>query len=480
MATTKVLMQVLDVGQGSGNLVEIYDGAKLINTMLIDLGSTPSTATSGDEAVAYVVATLQKMDNATIDVVALSHSDSDHINLIGKVLEQFDVDDLTINACYYGGSYDRYTKYGVDILAKIDRYMPKGISPLPFEPNSTTWDDKAKKWVPFHTTNEVKLCLVIGNCPTPGKLETPEEDTGGRIDGFTVNTWTTVVFVEWAGQRFVLTGDATGTTMAWANCVLHVAGGLSDVFMLTAPHHGSATSAFDIKGVTHMTTPEQNVELFSDLIRATTVTASAERKDRYKHPSAKLLKYFWRKRQSSDTYFWQDATFLTGLNRHFFTAYFIGDDWELSESGGGSGMDTEVKWPKQDGWYSVQTGGNMYSTLYFVAGLQAGAGLPESKVYDKIAVAAPAPPVGVRWTFSVLPNGTRGMSRSASRAALRQVTMRHIARAAHAAAPSHQHVASRVLATHAVPHAAVEGIAGATLGAPPAPRPQLSGLRALR
>jgi len=479
MATTKVLMQVLDVGQGSGNLVEIYDGAKLINTMLIDLGSTPSTATSGDEAVEYVVATLKSMDDPTIDVIALSHSDSDHINLIGKVLAKFKVEDLTINACYYGGSYDRYTKRSVDILGEIDKYMPKGKSPQGFGPHVTNYNESGKKWDAFHITAEVKLSLVIGNCPTPGKLESPEEDTGGRLDGFTINTWTTVVFAEWAGQRFVLTGDATGTTMAWCNGVFLVSGTLSNVFMLTAPHHGSATSSFDIKGVEHQYTAQENVEYFADFVRATTVTASAERKERYKHPSAKVLSYFWKNRESSDTYFWQDATFLPGKNRHFFTAYFIKADWDLSEPSSG-GMDTDVKWPDADGWYTVQTGGNVYNTLYFVADLQAGAGLPESKVYDKIVVPAPAPPVGVRWTFSVLPDGTRGMSRSDSRKALRQVTMRHIARAAHAAAPPLEHVAARVLATRAVPHAAVPGIARAAFPAPPATQPHLTGLRALR
>src|SRR4028118_789745 len=85
-----IKFQVLDVGQGSGNFIEIY-GAKTApdTTILIDLGSELESTAAGVPAAKYIVDKLKAMDEPTLDTMILSHSDSDHINLLDLVLDEF-------------------------------------------------------------------------------------------------------------------------------------------------------------------------------------------------------------------------------------------------------------------------------------------------------------------------------------------------------------------------------------------------------
>src|SRR5689334_1409073 len=139
--------QVLDVGQGSGNFIEYWDDDEdLIATVLIDLGSEYAKEEAGGAAVAYIVGKLQAMDDPTLDAVMLSHSDSDHVNLLTKIFDQMDVTELSIGAIYYGGERSKYTKHGTNILTEAEKYLPKGETSKTFRVNVTNYDKKKGTW----------------------------------------------------------------------------------------------------------------------------------------------------------------------------------------------------------------------------------------------------------------------------------------------------------------------------------------------
>ncbi|MFZ2407685.1 MAG: hypothetical protein WAW41_21340, partial [Methylobacter sp.] len=87
MATGLVNITVLDVGQGMGTFVEIYDtSGALISTLLFDLGSLNNKVSAGGPSVQYLVDKLKSMADPTIELLVLSHKDGDHVNLIEDLL----------------------------------------------------------------------------------------------------------------------------------------------------------------------------------------------------------------------------------------------------------------------------------------------------------------------------------------------------------------------------------------------------------
>ena len=117
MAANNIKFHVLDVGQGTGNFIETYSSTKVLTkTILIDLGSERAKKTAGVPSAKFVADQLKNMTGgAVLDTLIMSHSDSDHINLLPDLLEYFDPPGipsippkptLTIKVAYYGGNYN--------------------------------------------------------------------------------------------------------------------------------------------------------------------------------------------------------------------------------------------------------------------------------------------------------------------------------------------------------------------------------------
>jgi hypothetical protein len=241
MATGNIKYQVLDVGQGLGNFVEIYDTTgKLTSTILLDLGSSREAELAGGPSVAYIVAKLKEMDQPTIDTVFLSHSDKDHTNLVPDLLRSFypvgtdgqdQKDTLQINVIRYGGDSAKYRRAVTDddkvpepnILNLAEAYGPLvgGVR----EPNIEAFSAGESSFVsgaaskPFRTVDEVDIYIIIANAGETELFKSGRKRSLAQ-DDYAVNTNSLLVVVSFAGQQFVSTGDATAMTMAQANTVL--------------------------------------------------------------------------------------------------------------------------------------------------------------------------------------------------------------------------------------------------------------------
>jgi hypothetical protein len=412
-----IAFTVLDVGQGSGNFVEIRTGTTIDKTVLIDLGSEYARTEAGEPTVEYLVERLKTMTNPAIEYVFLSHSDSDHINLIGQLLDEFHPPGtshvppnsiLTIHNVVYGGYYRLYTKHTKNILDRIDGYMPVR-SPVSCGVLADSFH--ATKPVGPYVVDGVSFYILVGNVAEEAKT-----DLTGPVpkrDGFSINTNSMVIAASYGGTQYIATGDATGKTIAKMREVVTTTirdTYLPAVWTITAPHHGSEATTLAItsasSGGRGHTAAEKNVTDFVTLIRAKTLIASAERKRRFYHPSAYVMRFFWPQLATPALY----ADPKVGNGRHFYTSfYYAEDDMKIRETLSTGAVD--LPFPVFAWWYSVETAANVYSNLYFESSLKsyvAGTSAP-----GQIAVIPPNPgtlsadlpsttklPEGVAWNFA--------------------------------------------------------------------------------
>ncbi|MFI1645696.1 hypothetical protein ACH4XT_01935 [Streptomyces avidinii] len=394
---SKLVFWVLDVGQGSGNFIQVFDDSdKLVGSVLIDLGSERNKATAGFPSAEFVAAMLGVP--GTLDLVVLSHSDSDHINLIPDLLGLFKkTSDLKINKVIYGGDLARYAKRGgTNVLARLHAHMPSGNAPTPTPPKESSFAGPAP-YTPVFVLGDLKVWILMANAAESGAAPSSggakKRKTG---DGYNTNTNSVVVLLGFRKAQFVVTGDATGTTLFQLNDVVTpfvAANYLNEVVMLTLPHHGSATTTFDVRGGVD---GKDNLKTFVDNTKPRSLTGSADKVRTFKHPSAKVMEYFWTGLTRGK--YWKDPTL---GDRHFYTAYFTPNDDYTYKDGKG----TLYKWPSDAWWYSVQTASDIYTNMYVYADQMGGQQeivLPPNssalEVPDK-----PMPPraLGVAWKYTV-------------------------------------------------------------------------------
>lgn len=372
MATTQVNFQVLDVGQGSGNFIEIYDGSELKHTVLIDLGTT-SGKTQSPTAIAYITDKLNSMKDASgdaapkIDLLLLTHSDTDHINLMWKLLKNFPATGdgaLNIEMVRYGGDSRHYKKgaNGKNILVELGKYCsdirPPGAAEMGV--------DKSGKWVRFWEEAGVEVYLVAANVPVVAGTASTDGTTPpskkrkreAEPDAYALNTRSLVNIVEWDGYWYATAGDATATTLVECNKVLAKATSpLPTTFMLTVPHHGSKNTIFDLKVATDEPSDEavKVVKSFAKKISARTLCASAN-KTGHHHPSLFVSDIFVK---YTDTHiYWSDP--LLADDRHLYTAWV---DVTIT----GTGVDPA--YPSTWEYASLETEQNYFTTLYTRPGI---------------------------------------------------------------------------------------------------------------
>lgn len=375
---SNIKFHVLNVGQGSGNFIEIFakDGDVVpATTVLIDLGAEGASTSHHGPSVERIVASLNSMTDAEIACLCLSHSDTDHISMIEQLLSEFSSPHdtnptkkvLTIKTAYYGGNYGLYSKRKREnVLKLVWRYMPGDDEPLSVTTNTSTYVGKG---VPLYedSTLGFKLPLLIGNTVKAEDAEIDDSFKLPKSGAVNLNTVSLVVVFDWNTLQFITTGDATGITMLRANTVM--GDGVGSFFgtpvMVTVPHHGSISTAFDFTGQGISSSDKRDqILLFARRTGAKLLTASAGNENKFKHPSAYILDLFWR--YSSTTLIaYRDTAAAT--DGHFYTAYFEDDDgFKLTTDDG------DEQWPAdgKDNWYCAQSPVQIYTTDYFPRGRQ--------------------------------------------------------------------------------------------------------------
>jgi hypothetical protein len=348
MSVAEVRMHVLDVGQGSCNYVEIVDGnGDVIHNMLIDLGTN-----SAQKIAAKNLEWLkERIENRGkhIDVVIFTHGDTDHYNMMLKILPALNPAATSrIGMVRYGGTLLRY-KIGKTYLINALKKYCADIATFP--PVETSYDAISKTWKPIWSAGlqpgDPKLQLIVANTPHPRDY---------KPTGESVNTKSVVTAIQWYSYWMIASGDATATTLAEVNGILTgvVNRDLPTAFLLTMPHHGSRKTTYDLRRANDWPgdAARELVDGFLETFQPMTMAVSAGDKHHH-HPSMLMVEQFALYAEQSYT-FWSDPVLTQ--DRHFLTCWV---DLPITSQG------VTPAWPS--GWLynTTQTSLNVYSTFYF-------------------------------------------------------------------------------------------------------------------
>lgn len=181
-------LRFLDVGQGDGILIR--NGEK---TVLVDAGETDG-----------VVAQLRSLGVRSIDLAVASHNDNDHIGGMDAVLGAFPV------RYYLDNGVPKTTRIQ---RAVYDLVRQRGVQYL--QPTARTIE-----------LGDARIRVI------------PSPVTGGRSDQ---NDHSVALLLERGAFKALLTGDSERRELA----ALLREGGIPDVDVFKAPHHGSRTGVLD-------------------------------------------------------------------------------------------------------------------------------------------------------------------------------------------------------------------------------------------
>jgi hypothetical protein len=306
MATCKMIVNVVDVGQGQCTFVELYDlFGNLTHTLLFDCGSdkkSPLTLTN----IEYVADKIESMSKPALDLLLFSHSDNDHVSLMKNLLELCVVTKPTIKNVVYGGNWDNYTKgrrggQGVNILTYLvtNGYCNNADIFGP-PPNFSGFDrDKKEFKGALWNTDNIRVDLLVGNVlsddpKNPANAQVVPKFNDKESDA--LNRVSLICSVTYEGHTYIICGDATNSCMGWVNYYLETPR-FSLVPMITLPHHGSRNTGLDTntgskksEAVAANDTAIATVKTFAKICSAKTVTASSFTK--HGHPSMELAQYF--------------------------------------------------------------------------------------------------------------------------------------------------------------------------------------------
>jgi beta-lactamase superfamily II metal-dependent hydrolase len=297
MVISRVVTVVVDVGQGQCTFAVLFDGNTIAHTLLFDCGSD-KTSPSTPGNISSIADMLLKMNTPTIDLLVLSHSDSDHISLMKGLLDLIDdpVDltkprKLKILRLWYGGDAADFVKKtnAFDIIEYLRKYYKPIISWPDFNQSqydNSLHDFKAPAmWV--SPDNTVFVSMLIGNVvdSKPGKFKHTTFPKNKKGESPDKNGVSIVCALVHAGCSLIICGDATNRSMAWINYYFEPDIFPKTVLMLTLPHHGSRATS--LPGSQNAITVVEN---FATVANARTITASAF--DDFGHPSIELMNYF--------------------------------------------------------------------------------------------------------------------------------------------------------------------------------------------
>ena len=419
---------VMDVGQGSANYIELReDDNSLTAAAIVDIGSEQWKTAAGKPSAEWIADQLQTMtDGAELDTVILSHSDSDHVNLIPSLLQYFDTPStknpdlpvLTVQQIIFGGDYAKYKKgRSENFLKQLVAYHPTYDDDILIElgDDYSSFDPAKKDWKPLAKIGgKIELWALSANTTAekiPASAYRKRKRPALPDGGFATNTRSIVIAAIFGGKTIIATGDATGLTLAHCNeklALQTVRDKLGVVYMVTLPHHGSDTTTYDLTGSSGGSdAAKEVVTKFNDWTRANTISGSAGERKTFRHPSANVIVDFGKFMLGAPEFI--DPA-LTKTKQHFYTSYFF--NRTLTVKPVGKKVPFSSKWPLFDWWYTARATKNVFTTDYDseFPGAEIPTAYPWSSDDDGLNKFAPTPPRAISWGFRVNQNGTTSIS----------------------------------------------------------------------
>lgn len=220
------------VGQGDCTLIKTPDG----KNVLVDCGS--SRDGEPEEVRSYIQREIGA--NGSIDVLVITHPDSDHYNLVPEVLQG-----ITVERVLYVGTLNEYPE------ADFDRWLRNHPNKRRLRHSDA---DQPGHSSPLFPQGDVRFQILAA-------------DVGDEK-----NTRSIVLMVSFGEFDAVLTGDATAETET--DILSRFAADDLDAELLKIGHHGSTTSTTD---------------RWLQAVRPETATVSAAYNSQYAHPRRTVI-----------------------------------------------------------------------------------------------------------------------------------------------------------------------------------------------
>ncbi len=290
-----VKVHVLKVGQGMGNFIQVYGNGldkAPTNSMIFDLGSEKGKSRFTPIAISTIIHNLLKMDPPRkLDMIVFSHGDKDHWNIFKDLIIKCtkEIAFLQYGKVYYGGTKDQYDSNisgkRYNILEDLEQ---RGANVQNQFLNAYTSfytkliDDT---WPVLANLNGFKVRLLMSNVDNGIVLN----DKGTENEFTNKNSVSAVLICEYAGKRFIFSGDATGLTVNMINELIKtqkIEDQVNNTFMLVTPHHGSAVT------LKYGKDPFAPAKTFAAYCGANCISASADFRVGFNHPDLEVLEIF--------------------------------------------------------------------------------------------------------------------------------------------------------------------------------------------
>lgn len=405
MAVDRVIVSIVDIGQGQCTFVEMFDQSQakpLVHTLLFDCGSDKNSSQTRVN-LDYIVTSVLTMNQPGFDCIFFSHSDKDHVSKMRYVLDKIALTTPpVIGKVVYGGDVNKYTKGKNNRAFNILSYIyNRGYCALANFINPVS---NFTNYYPFFNTylgdlwanadNTVIVRCLAGNVVSANPDWTSHPPVDQRDSAEVLNRVSLVTGLYFAGKSYVICGDATHETMS---AIVQLFRPDTTVFnsnvMTTLPHHGARYTGLAVaSGKPASAISINNVQCFSALLKSFTLTVSAYRK--HAHPSLELMSYF---PPGIVTPILRDSR-LAQNNAHFITANI---DYNIPYFSSAASV---VKGNDQ----SFESLTNTFTTNYYIAGGLFGyrLGQPNAYVFGGFT----QPPQAINnfgcWRYTTLLNGT--------------------------------------------------------------------------
>jgi beta-lactamase superfamily II metal-dependent hydrolase len=309
---------VLHCDQGMGTLVRVWEdvsGTPTITHMaLIDLGCENGTKRFAGDAIDNVIISLEAMATPKLDLLLISHQDTDHWSLLPGLVEaiQSDVPATTLGTFYRGGM--GWKKGAKAVIELVEKHF--GVKCNPWTDSRSDYADPAKGKLAIADYAGVAIRILIVNA----------DSTKSIANGTSV-----VTVIDFGGSTSIIPGDATAQTLSACNSLIDNwiakkgANPVTPCFLLTAPHHGALATIAD-----NFTTKNPRLLIaneFAQRTQAAWLAASAGYLSKFNHPYKNVMQLLGYKIGTTakvHNFVWYDQAAaayerIVGTQQNFFT-----------------------------------------------------------------------------------------------------------------------------------------------------------------
>ncbi len=208
---TPIKVHFVFVGQGDGIVIELPEN----KYMLVDAGSGLKAKKENKDR--YYNYLNEVVEGNRIDYLVVTHPDSDHVNMMSQVLDDYEVKNLYYNDYYENGSQTYRT------------FMDKALA-----------EEGATRHIIADEDNST-FEEIVGACVLT--FFSPGNDGFTKTAAKVKNGMSIMILIKYGGRKLLLTGDAPEEEENWFIAYTENFAGGMDIDFLKVAHHGSKDSS---------------------------------------------------------------------------------------------------------------------------------------------------------------------------------------------------------------------------------------------